>query len=165
VLVRHVADAVDDRALLGECERLVDGVAIALDVAMQVGDVVGDELAVLVVPGTGADAIARVDGRLAVGGRGAQIGAPGAPGRCRDGARLGHLRTVGVGAREAAVVGAVALAHARDEERRRSRRSRRAAAWLGRRCLSRRRWRLGERDQGCERGEADHREDVLHLAH
>ena len=45
------------------------------------------------------------------------------PGRRWDGARLRHLRAVGVGAGEAAVVGAVALAHAGDEERRRTRRA------------------------------------------
>ena len=157
-------DAVDRFTLLVEREVAVDRVAIALHVAVQVRHVVGDELAVLVVPGTRADAIARVHGRLAVGRRRAQIGAPRAAGRRRDSARLGHLRAVGVGARKAAVVGAVALAHARDEERRRTRRPPAGPRpGLSRQRLSRRRWRLGERDQGRERGEADRREDVLHL--
>jgi hypothetical protein len=46
----------------GSCA--LDVVAVALLVAMQIGDVAGDELALDVVPGSGADAIARIDTRL-----------------------------------------------------------------------------------------------------
>src|SRR5262249_44535862 len=42
----------------------LDVVAVALLVAMQIGDVAGDQLALDVVPGAGADAIARIDTRL-----------------------------------------------------------------------------------------------------
>jgi hypothetical protein len=44
--------------------RALEVVAIALLVAMQIGDVAGDQLAPDVVPGAGADAIARIDTRL-----------------------------------------------------------------------------------------------------
>src|SRR6202023_3289627 len=43
--------------------RALDVVAVALLVAMQTGDVAGDQLALGVVPGPGADAIARVQTR------------------------------------------------------------------------------------------------------
>jgi hypothetical protein len=64
VLVRHVADTVDRAALFVERRRLADVVAIALLIAVQVGDVRRDQLSFRVVPGTGPDSIARVDGRL-----------------------------------------------------------------------------------------------------
>jgi len=41
--------------------RALNVVAIALLVAMQIGDVAGDQLTLDVVPGTGADAIPRID--------------------------------------------------------------------------------------------------------
>jgi hypothetical protein len=49
-----------------EGSRALDVVTVALLVAMQVADVAGDQLALDVVPGTGADAIACIDtGRVA----------------------------------------------------------------------------------------------------
>src|SRR4029077_10733343 len=39
-------------------------VAVALLITMQISDIAGDELALDVVPGSGADAIARIDTRL-----------------------------------------------------------------------------------------------------
>jgi hypothetical protein len=45
-------------------------------VAVQIVDVLRDNLSLKVLPGTVPDAIARVYGRLALGGLGTQIGAP-----------------------------------------------------------------------------------------
>jgi hypothetical protein len=44
-----------------EDRRALDVVAIALLVAMQIGDIAGDQLALDVIPGAGTDAIARID--------------------------------------------------------------------------------------------------------
>src|SRR5215203_498854 len=67
VLVRCVADPVDGGALFVQRGLLVDLVPVAFDVAVQVGDIVRDQHSARVVPGTGADAITGIDGRLAVG--------------------------------------------------------------------------------------------------
>ncbi len=86
-------------------------------VAVDLRDAAADELAVRVVPRAVADAVARVDG---AGTLRAQVGVPddrrAAAGRGRQ------LLAVRVGAGEAAVVGAVALGDAGDEERHRLRR-------------------------------------------
>src|SRR5205823_14889015 len=67
VLVRHVAEAVDHLALLGERGGLADGVAVARLVAMQIGDIAGDQLTLGVVPGAGPDAATCVyAGRVAL---------------------------------------------------------------------------------------------------
>ena len=143
---------------------LVDAVAIALHVAVEVGDVVGDQLATRVVPGTRADAIARVHGRLAAWRAGAQVRAPGAPRRRRQAAALRHLRAVGVGAGQAAVVGAVALAHAGDEERRRPRR---CGARRGppERPAGRLLRRLGKRHERSKCGKCSRRKNMSHPSH
>ncbi len=116
VLIRHIADAIHRCALLVQRECLVDAVPVALDVAVQIGHVVGDQLSARVVPRTRADAVACVHRRLAALSRHAQIRAPRASGWCGNTAALRHLRAVRVGTSEAAVVGAVTLAHAGDEE-------------------------------------------------
>ena len=98
---------------------------------MQIGDVLGDERAAGVVPGAGADAIAGIDRRLAVGRGGAQSTRATCDLRRRDVAACCALCAVRVSAGESAVVRAVAFADAGDEERRRVGRS--AAARPGRR--------------------------------
>src|SRR4029077_516389 len=60
--VRLVADAVVDVALLAECRLLGEIVGGAV----QVSDVLGDHDALGILPGSLADAVARIDGRLAV---------------------------------------------------------------------------------------------------
>src|SRR5690606_18512778 len=113
VLVRLVADALHLFAALVEGRRLADVVAVALVVAVQVRDILSDQHTLGVVPGTRADAVARVHGRPAVLRRRAQVGAPRAVARTDGrGKRLAML----VGAFEAAVVRAVTAAHAGHEE-------------------------------------------------
>src|SRR5690606_25276522 len=99
--VGAVARAIDLLALLVQCRGLADVVAVAFDVAVQVRHVLRDDLALRVVPGAVADAIARVDGRLAVGGRGAQIRPPRPPARARGG---GQRLAVLVGTRQTAEI-------------------------------------------------------------
>src|SRR5262245_12578566 len=118
MLVRHVADAIHDPALFGESERLVDAVAIPLHITVEIGHVVGNELTARVEPRTGADAIPRVHGRLTTSRRLTEIRAPRTPGRRLESTALGHLRTVGIGSGDATVIGTVAFADTRDEERR-----------------------------------------------
>src|SRR5690606_39093103 len=108
VAVRRIAASIDDLALLAE-----SGLLGELVVAVQFGDVAGDGLALGVDPRPGADALAGVDGGLAVSRLRRQIGAP-----CFR-ARTGGLRqrlTMVVGAGEAAEVAAVADALTGDEE-------------------------------------------------
>src|SRR6185437_4024604 len=81
VAVRRIAAAVDDFALLAE--RGLLGQAVG---AVQLGDVLGDHGAFRILPRSLADAVLRIDSRLAVGGLGREIGAPGL------GARAGRLR-------------------------------------------------------------------------
>ena len=64
MLVRCVAAAVHNQALLVERELLVDAVAVALNVAVQIRDGPGDDVALGVVPRAEADTIARVHRRL-----------------------------------------------------------------------------------------------------
>src|SRR5262249_51637564 len=124
VLVRHVADAVHDRLLLGERELLAERVADPrlLDrVPVELGDTLAHALTAGVVPRSVADAVTRVDRARALRAevRGPADGRPAA----RRGAELLAVR---VGACEAAVVRPVALPDARDEERHRLRGCRRA---------------------------------------
>ena len=113
VLVRRVADAVHQLALLAERDRLLNAVPHPrlLDrVAVEFGNAGRDLLPLGVEPWPGADPIARVHRPRSLR---AQISHPlhvAATGR--GGQRL----AVGVGAREAAVVGAVPFGHARHEE-------------------------------------------------
>ena len=58
---------------------------VRLLLAVQLVDILGDDSPLALLPGTVADAVARVDGRAAVGGLRAQIGVPGrlpAPAAC-----------------------------------------------------------------------------------
>ncbi|CAD5375508.1 hypothetical protein OF001_U10195 [Pseudomonas sp. OF001] len=108
VHVRRIAAALDRHAALVEAGFLVEVV-----VAVQLGDVLGDQLALGVVPGARADAVAGVHRRLAVTGAGAEVGAPGVAAGT-DG--LGELLAVRIGASQAAEIGALAHAGAGDEE-------------------------------------------------
>src|SRR5262249_19084371 len=62
--------------LVIEVGRLLDVVPVALLIAMQIGDIAGDQLALDVVPGAGADASARIDPRRVAPLFLAEIGAP-----------------------------------------------------------------------------------------
>ena len=101
--------AVDDLALFAERGLLGEVVAGAV----QIGDVLGDHRALGILPRSLADAVARIDGRLAVGGLRREVGAPGFA------AGAGGLRqrlAVIVGAGEAAEIAAIADAVAGQEE-------------------------------------------------
>ena len=68
VRIGEIAQAVDDLPLLGEVGQLGDVVAEPRQfrcVTMKMRKILRDHFAVGVVPGTGADAVARVHGRLA----------------------------------------------------------------------------------------------------
>src|SRR5688572_7494255 len=102
VAVRRIAAAVHRRALFVQSGLLVDAA-----VGVQVVDALGDLLALGVLPRPLADAVARIHGV------GAEVGAPlalaGAGG-------LGERLAMGVGARKAAKIRALARAGAGDEE-------------------------------------------------
>src|SRR5436305_251667 len=109
VHVHRVAAAAHRLSLLRKRGLLVDLVLVR----MQIGDVLRHHHAVEVLPRALADAIARVDARLAAGRRGAEIGVPvGVLRACG----LRKLVAVRVRAFEAAEIGAVALPDAGDEE-------------------------------------------------
>src|SRR5688500_5073071 len=76
MLVGLVASAVDRLAFFAEREFLVDAIAVALNVPMQVGNILSDDSSLRVVPRAIANAITRVHGRLAAGGRGAEVSPP-----------------------------------------------------------------------------------------
>ena len=117
VLVRLVADAVDQLALLGERELFAERVADArlLDgVAVQHAGVGRDDLAAEVVPRSVADAVARAHGARALR---AEVGAPHGVAALSRG--LGERLAVRVRAGEPAEIRAVALAHAGHKERHR----------------------------------------------
>src|SRR5215471_10872888 len=111
--IRHVTDPVDNAILLGERELLAQRISepcLLGRVAVQFADVHCHTLASGVVPRTGPDAIASVDGIRPLG---AEIGAPSrrAPsGSCR------HGLAICISAGQSAVVGAIALTDAGDEE-------------------------------------------------
>ena len=111
--VGRVAHAVVDRAFLGQQQILGQGLGV------QLIDIAGHQHALGIVPGARPDAIAGIDRRLrrrAIGGGdggGAEIGVPLALGRAR---RLGQAGAIGVGPGQTAIVGALALADAGDEE-------------------------------------------------
>src|SRR5688572_24116445 len=107
VLVGCVAAAIDRRALFVERKFLVDAVPIAIQVAVQVGDIPCDDCSTRVVPRSASDTIARVDGLgLSLSRRGAQVGAPG-PVTGSDGRR--ELLAVGICSGETAQIGSVTL--------------------------------------------------------
>jgi hypothetical protein len=101
VPVRGIAAAVDDIALLGQCGLLGDVVVIA----MQIGDILGNDHPFDVLPWTFADAVARVDRRLAVGRLSAEIGVPSVAAGSRG---LRQLLANSIRPRQAAEVGALA---------------------------------------------------------
>src|SRR3954452_21399227 len=107
--VRSKADAGNDLAPLGQ--RRVHGKCIV--VAVQIVDVLGDGFAFEILPWTVADAVARIDRRLAVGGLGAEIGAPGLSARA---VALRQLLAMLIGALEAAEIGALAGPRTDDKE-------------------------------------------------
>src|SRR5688572_21833215 len=113
VLVGRIAATFDGIALLIERGLFVDVVAIAMNVAMQLGNVARNQVTLSIVPRTIADAVAGVYRRLVLRGRGAEVGAPdfasGAR-RCRE------VLAMAIGAGEAAEVATVADAGAGDEE-------------------------------------------------
>src|SRR5579862_177264 len=106
VPIRLVAEAVHDVALLGQRRLLADVV-----LAMELVEIVRDDLALRVSPRSLADPIARVDGVRSLR---AEIGVPGVVTRA-DRAR--ELLAMAIGARKAAVVGAFPRPGARDEKR------------------------------------------------
>src|SRR5688572_6831143 len=109
VLIRLVAHAIYHRALLRQRIFLAEHV----HVGVKVGDALGDDHTLHVHPRALADAIARVDRRLPVRGRRAEIRAPGAI-PC---SRCGRQRlAVLIGSRQPAEVGPVARSGAGDEE-------------------------------------------------
>src|ERR1700681_4185814 len=106
--VRRVAHAGNDKAALGHRSAHAQLVVVAV----QIVDVLGDDVTLEVLPRTVADAVARVDRRLAVGVLGTQIGPPGFAPRA---VALGQLLAVAVGALEAAEIAALAGPGAGDE--------------------------------------------------
>src|SRR5215475_6944202 len=78
-------------------------------VAVQIIDVLSDDFALEILPRAVANAVTRIDRRLAVGSLGAQIGAPGSSSRAMT---LRQLLTILVGTFKAAEIGALAGPHA-----------------------------------------------------
>src|SRR6185437_10555059 len=103
-------DTGDPAAVLGQ--RCVHGELIVI--AVQIIDVLRDDLALEILPRTGADAVAGVDRCLAVAGLRAQVGAPGLVAGAGSG---GHLLTVAIGPFEAAKIGAMPRSDAGHKER------------------------------------------------
>ena len=100
VLGRCVAAAVDDVSLFGQ-----RGLLVEIVVAVQLGNIAGNDDSFGVLPWTVADAIARVDRRRARGRTGAEIRVPGVISRAGGGGeRLAML----VRAREPAEIRALA---------------------------------------------------------
>jgi hypothetical protein len=79
--------------------RALHVVAVALLVAVEIGDIAGDQLTLDVVPGAGADPIARIDARLVATLFLGEIGVPSACGGW-PAQRLGFVLAYLVGARE-----------------------------------------------------------------
>src|SRR5471032_2069805 len=122
MLVRLVARALHRLVLFGEdggARQVVAETGGVQRIAMQVRHVARDHGAARVEPGPVADAVARIDSRLAVGSLRSQIRAPGL---LAGADRFGQLLTVRIGAGQAAEVRAFAQAFAGDEE----------TQWLGR---------------------------------
>ena len=110
--VRRVAAAVDDVALFGERGLLGEIVAGAV----QIGDILGDHDAFRILPGALADAVARIHGRLAVGGLRREVGVPGLDSTCAGARGLRQRLAMIVGAGKAAEIAAIADAVAGQEE-------------------------------------------------
>src|SRR5580693_1248986 len=106
--VGRVAAAIDDVAFFGK-----RGLLGQVILAMQLRDILGDDDALGIGPGTFADAIAGIGRRLAVSGLRAQISMPGV---AAGAGGLRELLAVLIGAGKAAEIGAIAGADAGDEE-------------------------------------------------
>src|SRR5204863_7521178 len=103
--------------------RLLHVVAVALLIAMQIGDVAGDQHTLDIEPGPGADTIARIHARRVAALLLAVIGAPGASGvRGAQSVSLALTHLVGAGepAKIARLVGVIGNEEA-DYRRRRGR--------------------------------------------
>src|SRR5687767_13801184 len=110
VHVRRLPHAVHLIELFRDSHLLVDSIAVAVELV----DVRGDEQPFSVVPGPAADPIPRVDCRLAICARGAEIRPPGMV----AGALCFRERlTVRVGSAEPAKIPALSRARTRDEKR------------------------------------------------
>ncbi len=101
MLVRHVPEALKDIALLIQRIGLLDVVAVALIVAMQIACIAGDQHTLGIVPGPRSDPTAGIDGRLVALLLLAEIGMPGVIARAH---RLGEILANPVGAREPAEI-------------------------------------------------------------
>src|SRR5437868_13043923 len=101
VLVRHVAKALHHGALLIQIIGLLDVVAVAQLVAMKIGDARCDQHALGIVPGSGSDAAASIDGGFVALLLLAEIGMPSMSAGAR---RLGEVLANPVGAREPAEI-------------------------------------------------------------
>ncbi len=121
--VWRVTNAVDGQPFFGKRVNLVHLIAIAHNVAVQVGHSRRDQRTLRVVPWSSADAIPRVDG-LSVCANRTEIRVPRAADQRAESNRLGECLTVTVGAGQSAKIGPVAFANAGDEERHRSSRLR-----------------------------------------
>src|SRR5690606_17956700 len=108
VAIGGVAPTVDHLALLRQGRLLADRVG-----PMQLLQVLGDDLALRVLPRSLADAITRIDRRRTACGARAEIGAPGPLARTGGGRERG---TVPIRTLQAAEVGSLAGAGAGDEE-------------------------------------------------
>src|SRR6185312_13678803 len=109
--VRFISDTVADLTFFGEVGLLGQVVAGTVES----GDVPGDHHALDVLPWSLADAVARIDGGLAVGGLRREIGVPDLGGAKTR--RLRQRLAVVVGAGDAAEIAAIADATAGQEER------------------------------------------------
>ena len=113
MLVGLVASAVDRHALFVERELFVNAVAVTLNVAMQVGDVLSNNGSLGIEPGTIADTIPGIYRRLAAGGSGAEVRPPGSTAGPRS---LGERLAVPIGSRQTAEIGSIPGARAGNEE-------------------------------------------------
>ena len=121
---RRIAHAVDDLALLGS-RGLLEKIAAAfrLDerVSVKFAEILGNDRVLglpklgarSVVPGTGADAVARIDGRLSGAILSAEVSVPGVIARANCGSQRLAVR---VGSGQPAEIAAFAEAYAGDEK-------------------------------------------------
>ncbi len=121
--VWRVTNAVDGQSFFGKRVNLVHLIAIAHNVAVQIGHSRRDQRTLGIVPRPRADAIARVD-RLAVSANGTEIRMPRASDQRAESNRLGECLTVSVGAGQSTEIGPITFADTGDEERHRSSRLR-----------------------------------------
>src|SRR5262245_54989138 len=109
VLVRFIATSVHPVTFFVQCSFLVD-----IDtLQVQIGDVIRDLYSLGVVPGTLANAIARIHGRLATFGAGTEVGLPGAVTRSNS---LSQLLAVRVGSLQSTEISPIARSFAGNEK-------------------------------------------------